>query len=274
MNVTETWNFHGKHHAMDGILDPTKQGKNHAPGSASQSRTPCSVAGKTVPCLEGPPGFIFHREHVHHLQPPTRWSTCLTQLGWDRPCLSGTLTGPTRVMGLGLAASSPHRFFPVLLLVPDTPGPGPLSLPWGPPSLSTLGKHLHFLFFFFHGQLIIIDNVAFLFSKSLVHKLQEWLLTLKFYILTTSNVQVVKLPSYVHVLLELQLFSSFLGLTAQKPAFSQGEKEISLGVKVYIFKWLLQMLWELQAILLSQEWYDFWPISRDRNRNTCCLKLG
>lgn len=44
--------------------------------------------------------------------------------------------------------------------------------------------------------------------------------------LTTSKVQVVKLPSCVHVLLELQFSSSFLGLTAQKPALSQGEKEI------------------------------------------------
>lgn len=85
------------------------------------------------------------------------------------PCLSGALTGPTRVVGPRLTASFPHLFSPVLLLVPGTPGPGPLPLPWGPPSSPTPGKHLQFLLFcFLHGQLIIVDNVASLFSKSLV----------------------------------------------------------------------------------------------------------
>ena len=40
---------------------------------------------------------------------------------------------------------------------------------FGPPSSPTPGKHLQFLLFcFLHGQLIIVDNVASLFSKSLV----------------------------------------------------------------------------------------------------------
>ena len=74
----------------------------HALGSASRSRTPCSTAGKTVPCLEGPPGFTFHREHRHRLQPPTRWSACLTQLGWDRPASVGPLQVPRGSWAPGL----------------------------------------------------------------------------------------------------------------------------------------------------------------------------
>lgn len=119
-----------------------------------------------VPCLEGPAGLLTAGNRTSS-QPPPRWSACLTQLGWDCPTQWGPLR-PTRVMGLGLC---PLHSSSIL-----SGPPAGARHAWSRPTVTPLralithsGKHLHFLLFcLLHGQLIIVNNVASLFSKSLV----------------------------------------------------------------------------------------------------------